>query len=341
MTIIIAAMQDSLLLIESSKTGWKTHESLKGCHPQSLTFDHRNSNRVYCGTLGDGLWKSDDAGHSWDRIAKDSISSNDVTSVSITHVGQENRVYVGTEPTALYRSDDGGESWHRMSTLNNLESSKSWSFPPRPWTSHVRWIESDVNVHDYVFVAIEAGALVQSRDGGRTWIDRVERGPYDTHTLSTHQKAPKRLYSSAGDGYFERFDYGESWNRPAAGLKHHYLYGLAVDPADPNTIVVSASQSAWQAHYIERANSLVYRRSIENDGGGEWKAVSIGLPQSEGTIIAIFAANPKNKGEFYAINNRGLFCSTDTGLSWRELDVSWSKEYLSQHPWALAVKGQD
>ena len=119
------------------------------------------------------------------------------------------------------------------------------------------------------------------------------------------------------------------------------IYGLAVDPADPNTIVVSASQSAWQAHYIERANSLVYRRSIENDGGAEWKAVSNGLPQSEGTIIAILAANPRNKGEFYAINNRGLFCSTDTGLSWRELDVSWSKEYLSQHSWPLAVKGQD
>ena len=68
------------------------------------------------------------------------------------------------------------------------------SFPPRPWTSHVRWIESDVNIPDYVFVAIEAGALVQSRDGGRTWIDRVEQGPYDTHTLGTHQKAPKRLF---------------------------------------------------------------------------------------------------------------------------------------------------
>jgi hypothetical protein len=61
----------------------------------------------------------------------------------------------------------------------------------------------------------------------------------DHHTLGTHQKAPKRLYSFAGDGYFESFDYGKSWNRPRAGLKHHYLYGLAVDPADPNTIVVS------------------------------------------------------------------------------------------------------
>jgi len=137
MTIIIAAMQDLLLSFESSKTGWKTRESLKGCHPESVTFDHRNSNRVYCGTFGDGLWKSDDAGQSWDCIVcseKDSISNNDVISVSVSRLEQENRVYVGTEPTALYRSDDGGESWHRMSTLNNLESSKSWSFPPRRWT---------------------------------------------------------------------------------------------------------------------------------------------------------------------------------------------------------------
>jgi hypothetical protein len=101
MTSIIAAMQDSLLLIESSKTGWKSHEYLKGSHPQSVTFDTRNPNRVYCGTFGDGLWKSDDGGQSWDRL-KNVIFSNEVTSVSASRIEQENRVYVGTEPTALY-----------------------------------------------------------------------------------------------------------------------------------------------------------------------------------------------------------------------------------------------
>jgi hypothetical protein len=79
---------------------------------------------------------------------------------------------------------------------------------------------------------------------------------------------------------------------------------------------------------------------VENDGG-EWKAISNGLPESRGTSIAILAANPKNSGEFYAINNRGVFCSTDPGLVWRELDASWSKEYLLQHPWALAIRGED
>ena len=38
-----------------------------------------------------------------------------------------------------------------------------------------------------------------------------------------------------------------------AGLYHHYLAGLALDSGDPQNIVVSASNSAWQAHSIEGA----------------------------------------------------------------------------------------
>jgi hypothetical protein len=339
MTTLIAGMQDSLLVFESSKDGWKTHESLKGTHPQGIAFDPQNPNRAYCGTLGNGLWKTDDCGQTWDSVGKFAISSPDVMSVSVStleHGNDEfNKVYVGTEPTALYISNDGGQSWERMSTLNNLGSSTSWSFPPRPWTHHVRWIEPDKKNPGYVFVAIEAGALVQTHDGGRTWIDLVEQGPYDTHTLSTHQKAPKRLYSSAGDGYFESFDYGECWKRPMMGLRHHYLYGLAVDSGDPQTIIVSASLGPWKAHSIEGAESLVYRRRSENDE--KWKVISKGLPEPSGTMITILAANPKASGEFYAVNNRGVFVSTDSGLSWRRLDISWPKEYLSQHAWALAV----
>ena len=47
----------------------------------------------------------------------------------------------------------------------------------------------------------------------------------------------------------------------------------------------------------------------------------------------------KIAGEFYAINNRGIFCSTDSGISWKMLEgIQWPKEYLSQHPWALVVR---
>jgi photosystem II stability/assembly factor-like uncharacterized protein len=340
-TTILGGMQDSLLVLQSMKSGWKVHESLVETHPQTIALDHLNPSRAYCGTFGAGLWKTDDAGQHWEQIGKGFISSPNVTSVSVSSLerGRDgfNVVYAGTEPSEFYRSDNGGLSWERMFGLNNLSSSHSWSFPPRPWTHHVRWIEPDINTPGYVFAAIEAGALVQSRDGGRTWIDRVNQGPYDTHTLATHRNAPKRLYSSAGDGYFESFDYGKSWNRPIAGLKHHYLYGLGVDYEDPQTVIVSASSGAWQAHNAgQHAESFMYRRS--EDGGGQWELISKGLPEPQGTMIAIIAASSKNAGEFYAVSNRGIFYSTDSGISWKALDISWPKEYLSQHAWSLAIR---
>jgi hypothetical protein len=343
MTTLIAGLQNSVLVIESSSKsgggGWKTYESLKGSHPQSIAFDLLNPSRAYCGTFDKGLLKTDNGGQAWSSIGKNEISTSSIMSVSVSplEAGNNgfNKIYVGTEPSALYISSDGGESWERMSGLNNLESSATWSFPPRPWTHHVRWIEPDVNNLNYVFVAIEAGALVQSHDGGRTWIDRVKQGPYDTHTLATHRKMPKRLYSSAGDGYFESFDYGESWNSQTEGLRHHYLHGLAVDSSDPQNVIVSASLGAWQAHNIENANSVLYRRSAD---GETWKNVSKGLPESKGTIITILASNPNSAGEFYALNNHGIFISDDSGISWVALEIPWPKEYLLQHPWSLAVR---
>ena len=99
-------------------------------------------------------------------------------------------------------------------------------------------------------------------------------------------------------------------------------------------MVVSASLSAKQAHSIENAESFVYRRSAD---GEKCKIVSKGLPEPKGTIITILASNPFDSKEFFALNNRGIFSSTDSGVSWAALDIPWPKEYLSQHPWALSI----
>jgi photosystem II stability/assembly factor-like uncharacterized protein len=278
MTTIMVGIQNSILVLDSSN-GFEIRESSMGTNSQSMKFnpqiakpqciaiDPQNPDRAYWGTFDNGLWKTDDCGQTWISTGKDDISSPQIMSVAVSSLNSGNRfnkVYAGTEPSALYISNDGCDTWERMEALNELPSSKSWSFPPRPWTHHVRWIEPDANNPDYVFVAIEAGALVQSRDGGKTWIDRVKQGPYDTHTLATHPKTPKRLYSSAGDGYFESFDYGESWTRPMEGLRHSYLYGLAVDSGNPEAVVVSASNGPFNAFSSKDAETFVYRRDEDS-----------------------------------------------------------------------------
>ena len=341
MTILMVGIHDSVLTLEFSKSGWNSRESLKGTQPQSIAFDPLNSGRAYCATFGNGLWRTEDNGQTWSNIGKDVISSPYVMSVAVSSLnsGKElNKVYTGTEPSALYTSNDGGDSWERMKSLNDLPSSQSWSFPPKPWTHHVRCIEPDANNPDYVFAAIEAGALVQSRDGGKTWIDRNQQGPYDTHTLATHSKASGRLYSSAGDGYYESFDYGETWTRPMEGLRHNYLFGIAVDSSNPEVVIVSASNGPSRSYVAENAETFVYRKDAADSNG--WKAVTDGLPKARGSTIMSFVSNIKTPGQFYAVNNHGLFVSTNSGSSWKKLDTLWPQEYLQQTPWTLAINGR-
>src|SRR5687767_12080728 len=152
-TTIMVGIQNSVLVLESSNR-YKVHEALKGTDPQSIEFDALIPDRAYCGTFGNGLWKTDDGGQTWSNIGKDDISSPNVMSVAVSPLNPSsgnrfNKVYVGTEPSALHISNDGGDSWEKMETLNKLPSSKSWSFPPRPWTHHIRWIEPDANNPNY------------------------------------------------------------------------------------------------------------------------------------------------------------------------------------------------
>lgn len=320
-TLLVAT--DDALLIARSGTTWTVERHLQGKSPECIAVDPVDPARLYCGTYGNGLWVSTNTGGTWEP-AGEAISPAEITAVA---VGQPDRgqgvgvVYAGTEPSTLFRSDDAGATWTELSGLRALPSAPQWSFPPRPETHHVRWIEPDRSRPGAVFVAIEAGALVRTFDGGRTWVDRVRGGPYDTHTAATHVLAPGRLYSAAGDGYFESRDSGEAWTHPDRGLRHHYLVGVALDPADPYTVVVSAADSPFVAYRPSRAEAYVYRKTAQNS----FELAMEGLPDGSGTIASRLAAHPSEGGTMYAVNNHGSFESFDAGRTWKVLPIPWPR----------------
>jgi len=322
------------VLIARQRSRWAVDEHLRGRSSECVAVDPRDSARAYCGTAGAGLFRSGDSGRNWEAVGP-GIDHPTITAVAVGYADAADAfgtVYAGTEPSAVYRSETGGQSWVDLAGLRALPSAVTWSFPPRPGTHHVRWIEADVTVADRVFVAIEAGALVRTFDGGRTWHDRVRGGPYDTHTAATHPLAPGRIYSAAGDGYFESSDAGESWRSPENGLRHGYLVAVAVDPADPDTVVVSATGGPGTAYRAQWAEAYVYRRA----GLERWEQAMRGLPEAKGTTASRFATHPSESGVIYAANNRGLFRSDDAGRSWKALDISWPQPGLAEGIEALA-----
>jgi photosystem II stability/assembly factor-like uncharacterized protein len=335
MTRIYLAMERELLVIQQQEQHWAVARQLVGTRPQCLALDPGKQERLYCGTFDTGIWRSGDGGSAWQRasIGLTQTAVMAIATGAIERMAGYAPVYAGTEPSSLFRSNDGGDTWQRLPGLTELPSAATWSFPPRPHTHHVRAIGLDPHDPRLVFVCIEAGALVRSRDGGQTWEDRVPGGPYDTHTLALHPRAPGRLYAAAGDGYFESEDRGETWSRPRTGLRHHYLWSIAVDPEDPTTMIVSASSGPATAHNAAHADSVIYRR----DGGGAWSQATTGLPLSRGTTRAALATGRAGAGIFYAANNHGLFRSVDHGMSWQQLDIAWPEAYRAQCIQALIV----
>lgn len=314
------ALEDALAVLTAKGNDAQCDLQLIGHEVQCVAVDPLRPQLVYCGTFDSGLWRSDDAGKSW-RPAGKGITHPKVQSVAISKLERADGhgvVYAGTEPSAIFRSEDAGETWQASPDLTTLPSAKHWSFPPHPHTHHVRWIELDPHVPGKIFAAIEAGALIHSTDSGATWHDRSPSGPRDTHQLLIHPAVPNHLYSAAGDGYFESDDGGDTWQQIEDGLEHRYVWSVAIDAVDPNTILLSSARSAMQSHY-KPAESFLYRRTT----GSPWQQITGGLPEAGGRHTALLAAHPTQRHTFYAAWEDGVFHSTDGGLNWTRFDISW------------------
>ena len=269
MARLYAATGDAVARLDESGDGsWSVELSLEGDGAQCLAVDPHDPDTLYAGLRGGGVRRSSDGGRTWVDCE---LPASDVFSLAVSPV--DGAVYAGTEPSALYRSDDRGESWRELTTLLDLPSQPTWSFPPRPWTSHVRWIAPSPHDADLLLVGIELGGLMRSTDGGETWHDHRPGAHRDVHSLAWHPHGTRPGVRGRGRG-----------SRLECRRRRHVDTGGR--RSRPQLHVVRRRRS-------RRARSLVRvgeHRAVR--GAQTWRPAGAHLPRENGTWTALAGGLP-------------------------------------------------
>ncbi len=242
-----------------------------------------NPRIIYTGTAGGGVWKSNDAGTTFNSIFDNYCQS--IGAVSVDPNSPDNVIWVGTGETwtrnsvsvgcGLFKTTDGGANWTKMG-LENSERIANVIINPKNSN------EVYVAVLGALWGDNEERGVFKTTDGGVTWakilyIDQ-KTGCAD---LVMDPKNPNILYASMWEfrrtgwsfdsggeksALYKSIDGGATWNKIHNGFPSGKLgrLAIAVAPSNPNVLytVIEAQEDTKKGLY----------RS--DDAGASWKQLN-------------------------------------------------------------------
>ncbi len=242
-----------------------------------------NPRIIYAGTAGGGVWKSNDAGTTFNSIFDDYCQS--IGAVEIDPNNPDKVIYVGTGETwtrnsvsvgdGLYKSTDGGTNWKK---LGFDKSERIANIIVNPNNSN----EVYVAVLGALWSDSDERGVYKSNDAGKTWnkilyVDQttgcadLAMNPNNPNVLYASMWEFRRTgwsFNSGGDksALYKSTNGGKSWNKIHNGFPEGKLgrLGIAVAPSDSNILytVIEAEEDSKKGLY----------RS--DDAGGSWKQLN-------------------------------------------------------------------
>ncbi len=277
-----------------------------------------NRRTYYVGVASSGVWKTTNAGTTWECVFENE-GSYSIGSV-VLNPSNPHEVWVGSGELnsqrsvaygdGIYKSEDGGKSWKNMG-LQKSEHISAIIFDPR--NTKVMYVAAQGPLWK------EGGdrGLYKSTDGGTTWKNLLKpsentgvtdividpRNP-DVVYAATYQRRRHfwSMINGGPEGSIQKStDGGATWNKLAGGLPSGDLgrIGLAISPVNPDILFA----------YIEAQGegSGIYRSS---DRGATWEKKNsyIDVPMYYGKIYC----DPVNAEKIYATGTI-MYYSNDAG----------------------------
>ena len=224
------------------ETSWYSYPLFGGGEMTSIAMDPSNSQTVYVGTRGAGVFKTSNSGQSW-QPARNDLTFYPIRSLRVNPQDPKT-LYAGTDFDGIWKSIDGGSNWFKSSTGldDGLIVFQIVINPLNPNTIYAGLAGG---------VGLVIGDIYESKDGGTSWEKRDGGMPrYEGYTytngiisLAIDPTNPLLLYAGTTfNGAFESADGGGSWiaiNNNLPILSGAYLKtvnALAVDTHHTNSL---------------------------------------------------------------------------------------------------------
>jgi photosystem II stability/assembly factor-like uncharacterized protein len=312
--LVVGTVEGIFVFERDSRRGWiAAGRGLEGCFVSALT--RLEDGALIAGTHGLGVARSDDGGMTW-KLANAGLTHFDVWVVKAERLGGRERLFAGTLPAHLFASDDGAASWYELTALREVPSTPQWSFPPPPHQGHVLDVAS---LGSSLYVGIEVGALLRSRDGGESFEElpvNPDVSEVDIHRLVLHPKRPQRIVAATGWGMILSDDAGASWRKGERLPGIDYPIPLLAHPDDPDLLFVAGGEG-WPPNWYQLGRSRA-KIARSRDGGRSWQRLLGGLPDGQRPTFGGLALEAWIGGYalFAADTDGQIYESGDGGEHW-------------------------
>ncbi|TKD59143.1 glycosyl hydrolase [Flavobacterium sp. ASW18X] len=304
-----------------------------------------NENVWYVAVGSGGVWKTSNAGTTWDPIfEKESVYSIGCVTIDPTN---PSTIWVGTGENVggrhagfgdgVYVSHDDGKSWKNMGLPNSEHISK---IIVHPEDINTIWVASQGPLWSKggdrgVYKTTNGGKNWERTLGDAEWVGATDLviNPENPNILyaatwQRHRTVAGYLGGGPGSGLHKSTDGGTTWTALTNGIPKSNLgkIGLAMSPFNPDTI--------YAAIELDRTQGGIF---MTTNGGTSWAKQSNTVSGGTGPhYYQELIASPHQEGRLFLMNNYALE-SMDHGKTFSRMKRS--NQHSDSH--ALVFKKSD
>lgn len=290
------------------------NKSLASTSVLCLAIDSKNPDNIFAGTLGKGLFKSQNSGDAWQQTT---LKQGTINAISIDPKDSNNIYVAGNLGTLgkIFKSTDGAENFSEIYSethsntdiksvlidhynpkivyagLNNGGFLKSADFG-KSWLA-TNWFYGPIQVMAMsprdsrkIYVAVKGRFVYLTKDGGKTWKDLKEsleefKGANVATAIAFNFKDDRIAYLGSRFGVIKTKDDGKKWEDT----------GLLLTPGKIDNVALIASPKSPDTIYVGVDTTI--HKSV--DAGKNWNVKKI-----TNNNITSLAIDPNNTQNVYA-----------------------------------------